>query len=308
MLKFNVQHKGFKSEYYVEGDEVFIGRRQGKEQPDVCLNMDMRVHARHARMSREGEDWFIEAVDGRRDVQVNGELINLPMIVTPSCDIRISQTTVSFEAVVAPTPAVTSQWREVKIASLPANVIVDPLGEQLMIQTSVDAAQKASVYFDVEDERDSAKVALLGTLPILMTEADDVFALSRLVLEHLIAAVDGAERGAVFMVTANSQEFDLCASLPEKSPPYSRALMSRALTEGHGFIWSVIEDELVTDSIFHLSIASGMYTPLMHGDRLMGALIVDNRRDTEAFSEEDLQFFMAISQCTAQGMAERLAG
>jgi hypothetical protein len=307
MLKFNVQHKGFKSEYYVDGDEVHIGRRQGKHQPDVCLNMDMRVKSRHARMSQQDGDWYIEAMDGRRDVSVNGELIDMPMIVTPSCDIRICQTTVAFEAVVAPKPAVTSEWREVEIASRHANVIVDPLGEQLMLQTRVDAVQDASAYFEIGDERASDKVALLGTLPILMTEADDVFELSRLVLRDLISAIEGAERGAIFMVTANSQEFDLCACQPEGSPPYSRALMSRALTDGHGFIWRVLEDELVTDSIFHLSIASGMYTPLMAGDRLVGALMVDNRRDTDAFAEEDLQFFMAIAQCTAQAMAQRLA-
>ncbi len=308
MLKFTVQYKGFKSEYYVENDEIFIGRRQGKHQPDVCLNMDMRVQARHARMSQQDGDWFLEPTSGRKDVRVNGELIDLPIIVTNTCDIQIAQTSVRFEAVVAPKERGPSQWREVKIASRPANVISDPMGDQLMIQTRVDACQKAATYFDNECEHDQEKVALLATLPVMMNEAEDVFALSRLVLDYIIPVINGAERGAIFMVTADAAEFDLCASQPEKSPPYSRALMTRALTGGHGFIWKVIEDELVTDSIFHHSIASGLYTPLMTGDQLVGALIIDNRRDTEAFAEEDLQFLMAIAQCTAAAMAERLDG
>jgi len=306
MLKFVTRFKGMEAEYFVDKPEIIIGRKMGRQQPDVCLNMDVRVLGEHARFRRDGTDWWIEPLHGRGDICVNDNRISQPMLVTPHCRIRMANTELWVSDVEAAPEKV--DWKSVNVAKQPVNMITDPLGEQLMIHTAVKAGQKASDYFETEVERDAEMVATIGTLPSKLAEAPDQRIASLVALNRLINTVQGAERGAVMLRGTENDQFEITAAVPKGSRPYSRALTQRAFSEQYGFIWQVLEDDLVTESIFHQSIASGMYTSLIHENEIIGALCVDNSRNTDAFSDEDLHFFMSVAQAAAPFLGAKLYG
>ena len=304
MLKFVTRFKGMEAEYFADKSEIVIGRRMGRVTPDVCLNMDVRVQAEHARLRVTSTEWWLEPMPGRGDVYVNEERIDHPMLITPHCLVRIAGTELRVTAAEEAPEKI--EWKNVNVARQPVNMIVDPLGEQLMIHTAIKAEQKASDYFDTEVERDPEMVAALGTLPMKLTEAPNTQIASLLVLNRLINTVKGADRGAVMLKATEDGQFEITATVPKGSRPYSRALTQRAFSEHYGFIWKVLEDDLVTESIFHQSIASGIYTSLIADGEIIGALCVDNQHDPDAFSDEDLHFFVSLAQAAAPAFAAKL--
>jgi GAF domain-containing protein len=303
MIKFCTKFRNFITETYLDKGEFVVGRKFGLFKPDVSLNMDVRVKGEHARIQLSGDEWFIEPVGDRKDIYVDDEQIDYPTVITPNSNIRISQTELFFEQVAPMLDRM--DWKSVKMGTQPVNVITDPLGEQLMIHTAVSADQKASAYFDVDAERNREMVATLGTLPLKLAEAPDEHVAGLIVLNRLINTISGAQRGALLIKADETGEFEIAASVPKGPPPYSKALTQRAFNEHCGFIWKILENDLITESIFHQSIASGMYTALLIDGEIIGALCIDNPTDTEAFSEEDLQFFMAAAQSTAAAIGNR---
>ena len=294
MIKFCTKFRNFITETYLDQEEFVIGRKFGQFKPDVSLNMDVAVKGEHARIRHDSDLWFIEPIGDRKDIYVDEERVEYPIEITPSSNIRISKTELYFERVGAAVDKMA--WKAVKVGEQAANIINDPLGEQLMIHTAVSADQEASNYFIGDVERDAVMLADLESLPDKLASAPNDRVAGLLILNRLINTISGAERGALLLRADDTGEFEITASVPKDRPPYSTALTQRAFHEHRGFIWKILENDLITESIFHQSIASGMYTALMIDGEIVGALCIDNPKDTEAFSEDDLQFFMAAAQ------------
>jgi len=136
VIRFHTRFRNFITETCLDQDEFVIGRRFGSFKPDLALNMDVAVKGQHARVRNDSGLWFIEPIGDRKDIYVDEQRVEYPVEITPASRIRISRTELYFEPVGETVDKL--EWKAVQIARHSANIIKDPLGEQLLIHTAVN--------------------------------------------------------------------------------------------------------------------------------------------------------------------------
>lgn len=152
------------------------------------------------------------------------------------------------------------------------------------------------------------RLGLLYDLPLQFAAEKDLKALYSLILERVVHLIPGAIRGALLIFEPSSGKLALRASIPHDNPPISRTLIQRAVSDGQGFIWSDDDhsEEKLSQSVMHLRIRTGMYTPLLWQGKAVGVLCVDNPERNSAFRKEDLQFLVTVAHYAASAVANHL--
>ncbi len=171
---------------------------------------------------------------------------------------------------------------------------------EFQIKGEVSAEQ---TYVPEINETSQQQLAMLYELPLQFAAERDLTKLFKLVLDSVISITPGAERGALMALDRVSGKLALRASLPEDNPPISRTLIRRAAAQGTGFIWSKEGEMDFSQSMKALSIATGMYCPLMWQGDVLGVICVDTRQNDKAFTEGDLRFLIAVAHYAAAALS-----
>lgn len=186
----------------------------------------------------------------------------------------------------------------------PPAATVPPAGAKLVIAASLDARAEHPITFDTRRDDAQKRLTLLMELPLLLARETDLKALSRQVLERVLAIIPGAKRGAFLVLDPESGKLALRASRPEENPPLSRTLIQKAAADGRGFLWNHGDPKIsATASLRRHSILSGMYVPLVWRDKVMGVICVDNAERVSAFQEEDLRYLTAVAHYAAAAIS-----
>ncbi|MBV8101773.1 MAG: FHA domain-containing protein [Verrucomicrobia bacterium] len=110
-------------------DNIIVGRAADV---DLVLNHP-EVSRRHCRLSREGDEWFIEDLESRRGTVVNGNRLSSRVTLRPGDQIRIGPVTVAFGVsseersaiwdAAPPVGAIRYQGESVDLIPLKANLV-----------------------------------------------------------------------------------------------------------------------------------------------------------------------------------------
>jgi adenylate cyclase len=149
---------------------------------------------------------------------------------------------------------------------------------------------------------------MLYELPLQFAAEKDTERLFDLILNRVMKLIPGAVRGALLIRDETKQSLAVRASVPETAPAISRTLILRAAQEQSGFIWGDKEDETedFSASIASIRIRTGMFAPMLWKDETIGVLFVDNPERKEAFTDDDLRFFLSVAHYAASAVANRM--
>ena len=328
MIRVKWNYRGFDSESFSDEPDFIVGRLAGQFKPQVALNVDLQVQARHARIWQDGGQWWVEDLGTRHGTFLNGERLKEPTPFDAVDVIQVGSTKLTVEEMVAePEPRVPAavlaeaaaqqqrlaQQAAARVAAAPSgiqffpqptpppsNVIPQPAGQpEVIIQSTANARERTPLYFDTSREDAQAKLARLYEVPLQLAGAPDLKSLCQQVLGCLTQLIPAARRGALLVLDKESNKLALRAGLPEDNPPVSRTLIKRAVSEGRAFVWNQGAEAEISSSMREQSMSCGMYCPLFWQGEVVGVLCVDNPDQVDAFTDEDFRLFIAVGHYTA---------
>lgn len=125
------------------------------------------------------------------------------------------------------------------------------------------------------------------------------------VVQHALDSIAGAERGAFLLRNPVTDALLLSAYVADGEPAVSETLSRRAMREKKGFIWQRGFSGDPSASLASLEIQSGMYVPVLWKGQPQGVICVDNPKNDQAFSEDDLRMLLSIANYVGIVLANR---
>ena len=269
---------------------IVVGRASNEGKPDFDLSPDQNVSRRHARIWIEESECWVEDLGSKFGTKVNGTSLAAggKLSLNQGSLIQLGDTLLRFDGAVNGELAADTQAG------------ADP---GLEIGQSIDADEKPVELALNSDSEAKRRQALLDELPVQFSAATRGNEVLQNIISCAVQIIPGAKRGTLLLCKANSDSLLLGAFVSQGGPAFSQSLAQRALKEGKGFIWRRGLEGDPGVSVRRLAIESGMYAPLLRHGKPQGVLCVDNPFRDTAFSDDDLRWFLAISQQAATAVA-----
>jgi phosphoserine phosphatase RsbU/P len=289
VLRIELCFQGETQRFEFEGKEVVIGRPNPYLPPTLDLSDDILVSRTHARIWVNVSGYWIEDLVSKHGTFVNGDRVGSRRLLNPGDEVLVGATKLKILC-----SAPTKKIEPVKLAD-EEDVSVDSA-------LAVEETVLGKVAADAKAETD-AQLELLLELPLKLASQPNIASLSKYVVDMLPKLIPGTERAAMLLISNDTAELTVAASLPVDNPPVSRTLALRAVKEGRALIWRKVIDGVESQSIRRLEMKVGMYAPLVWGERTLGVLCVDNPKRDCRFTEKDLRLLMTVAAYTAMATA-----
>lgn len=281
---------------------IVIGRHSGDWVVDLDLTPDVTASRRHACISVENDQLWIEDLGSRGGTFVNDQRVTEKTRVSPVDVVRIGQTDLNVRQ---KAPA-----KQVDDLSDTEPLPTDP-DEQLLGQgsfTSSVSATTSPTNLLLSERTGQApleiverRLAAFYDLGVALGTTQAVEPLLKTVVTHLCKAIPGAQRGALLL--RDGRKLYLKAYLPERSRPSVSLYLARlAIEKQEAFTWRYDapgEMGKLTDSIVWHGTKCAMYAPLVWQDEVLGIAYVDNYVSGDAFNEGDLLLLMTMASQAA---------
>jgi adenylate cyclase len=344
-VRITMTYEGVERIVEFDASRIAIGRPSDTEIPDADLSPDSRVSRQHAVLEVKNGVFWLTDLGSRCGTQVNGREIRGQgeWRLWPEDLVQIGQTTLritragggkpvvsapsshpaqlrpaagSASATPAATPpqpaAATPPPFSPPLAAPPppppapvSNLPAAPAGPDLKILKMVDTGPKAPLAAVAGAAPAEKRLALLLDFPRQFSTQSGVNDLFQTIMARVVEVIPAARRGALLMRDGENEQLLLKAYVANGDPAVSETLARRTLAERRAFIWTIGPPGDVSRSIRQLQIVNGMYAPLQWQDRVFGVICVDSPMPADRFSEDDLQFLVAIGFYAGMALAEQ---
>lgn len=142
------------------------------------------------------------------------------------------------------------------------------------------------------------RLASLYQVPLSFTPDMRLPDMLQAILARVITLVPGAKRGAIMLHDPATGRVQVGASSPQGEVIVSESLARRVMEEGHGFILQRNNEAVLLDKKL-VTFETGMYAPLLLKEKPLGAIYLDDPAHNEPFSEDDMQFLLAVAHYIA---------
>jgi adenylate cyclase len=293
MIKIDYTYNGEKSEFLCDKDEVVIGRPRAGASIDLDLSPDFGVSRPHAKVWVEQGRCWIEDLNSRYGTNVDGQRLegHQKRELSRGQEIRIGETVLLIEA----PPSQPGDARIVPPNLTPAAAV--NIGEKL------DAASPPFSSKASSSGVSQTRETLLYELPLKLSEETALEPLVKVAIERLIAAIPGAQSGALLIKDRITGKLLPKAESPPGRGSYSATLARRATEERQAFTWVSGTD--LTRSQTEQSIQSGIYAPLIWRHETLGVACVTNHKGGRIFSSDDLRLMVAVAHHVAMMIGQQ---
>ncbi|MST00634.1 MAG: FHA domain-containing protein [Pedosphaera sp.] len=305
--------------------EIIIGRAANAATPDLDLSPDLYVSRHHARIFIEEGACWIEDLNSRGGVWMDGHRLTGPHPLGLSDTFIIGETTLHVEftpndLIESPpldhhVPKTTSlgadQTFDTHKASYPAPIdqptIILPTrlpAKDVTIEARLDAHADFRLPEPAGGSSSAQILEQLLELPMEFAAQSRLDTLLNLILRKAMLIVPGAQRSALLLLDPKTEKLLLKSYISDGDPSVSETLARQAMDESRGLIWHrslASGDE--SKSLRRLEMETGMYAPMSWKGRALGAICVDHNRGAFHFTEENLRLFMAIAHYAALAVA-----
>ena len=283
-----------------DSDKVIIGRPSRDWLVDLDLNPDGTVSRRHACITFENDDLWIEDYNSLGGTWVNGQKISQKTAITAADKIKIGQTELTARQTATPT-----QIDLVQDDSRPIYVDKeDNPFESGSLTTTIPATESASQLLmtqklDIPSLAEAIRHRLTAfyELGAALSTSQGVEPLLKTVLEHLCKVIPGAQRGAILL--KDGRRLLPKAQRPEKARlSISLHLARLTIEKQQALTWrrgSAGDDTPLTHSLISHGTRCAMYVPLIWQGEVLGIVYVDNHLIGDAFSQDDLNLLTAMA-------------
>jgi serine phosphatase RsbU (regulator of sigma subunit)/pSer/pThr/pTyr-binding forkhead associated (FHA) protein len=278
-------------ERYELGDrEMLMGRH-----PDCQIILkDSTVSRRHARITTDGNGYYVDDIGSQHGTRLNGELVRSPEKLQDRDEIQLSQVKLMF--VVAEGDA-SSDELQVTVKDRPSTIItsLDVLGEAGLL----DDSQTAPKWRALLDITRSLGVSL------------DLKQILPKVLDNIFHILPGASRGCIMVAERPGQiprpyAMKHSTGKADAPPPISRTISQKVMSECKAILSTDAgEDERfeASESVLDLKMRSVLCAPLVGAsDKPVGMIHLDAQDPANQFSADDLDILVNIANLVGQAV------
>ena len=264
----------------VSGDEALIGR---SEECHVVVP-DRAVSRRHARLFREGEQWYVEDVGSRGGTRLNDTHVDRRERVAPGDEVAVGQSTIQLLG-----------GERVKSRSSGAVSSIVP-GQS--VYKSADAMLRESLSGELATEdvatlrRRAARLELLNQVHHALARSMALDELLEMILAKAFEALQ-PEEGMVVLRDGPGEYRRAAARRPEGSAGeslISKTLLEEVVEKRQGaLVCDVAADERfgAAASIRMSGVRSLIAAPLFDDEGPLGMIALDSRAFVRPFTEDD---------------------
>jgi adenylate cyclase len=290
--------------YKTQTDPVLIGRASGDHPVDLDLNPDSTVSRRHAYLSYENNDYWLEDLGSRSGTWLNNHEITEKTCLVSGDQIKVGQTNLIVRIYVA-----SSQTDDLVDTHplLPLEPEDDDPFESGILTTTVNATQSPTKLILTQKSGEAAfnamqrRLTALYELGAALSTVETVEPLLKTVIEHLRKVIVGAQRGALLL--RDGHTLIVKAYRPEGIQPSISLYLARlAIEKQEAFTWRFDDPgdmKSLTDSIVSHGTRCAMYAPLIWQEEVLGIVYVDNFVAEDAFTDDDLRLLTAMASQAA---------
>ncbi len=268
----------------------------GRSSESLALS-DMTISRRHAELTPDNGQWYINDHKSANGTFVNGEFVNEPILLTDGDQIRVGRTLIAFgrisqtQQVVQPVKVLPPEQMDISIE----NII--PFNDDSVImavpEPSAAAVEQLSVLYEL--------MQLVGT-------TFDRKALLEHVMD-LVFAHFQTERGFILIQDSPDERPDPIVVRYRRKPlnddqhkiMVSRTIVQHVLKNSEGVLSSnAMKDERFSsgDSVQAYGIRSAICVPIKFHDRCFGVIHIDSQVANFTYTEDQLRLLTAIGAQT----------
>ncbi len=279
--------------YEIAADEVVVGRH-----PECAVHVDSNMVSRkHARVVREGSDFFIEDLGSGNGTSVNGQKIVGRSPLNHEDRIRLGPILFRFE-----NPAATSPPRPAPVVPTAPTLNVDVFSEKEDDPTIMGALESTG-RFGALDVRPEAKLKAVLEISRSLAGTLDLDAVLPRILDTLFTIFPGADRGCVLLKQPGGMMVPRAIKHrregDDDSVKLSRTILNKVLHDKTGILSADAANDdrfQASESISNFTIRSMMCVPLLALDNEpMGVINIDTQNPLKQFQQEDLEVLMAVA-------------
>jgi len=280
-MRLSLRLRDFESTLELETDSIVLGRpKKGLPTPEVDLSPDRTVSRPHARLFKEGEQWWLEDLGSVHGTQLNGNEIQDrgPQVLKVGDIFQCGETKITPEI-----PRMASAYADIEIIEEAEEVT----------QNSFD--QLSQIY----------------DLLLLCSTTHDLDELMRDIVGRVVEIIPHAERGALLLHSVETDSLLLAGFRGKGGPAVSETLARRAMLEKRAILWrGEAHDEGLensTDSspsLARYTISSAALAPLVCNDDALGVLCIDNPEGAP-FTAGDLHMLQIVAHHLALAISNR---
>lgn len=275
---------GRPQQFETQAESILIGRLWRSQTVDLDLSPDNTVSRRHARLSREDNEYWLEDLGSTGGTWVNGQKIAAKTRLSPDDEITVGQT-----------------WLQVVVESSPPETEADILEGLLTSSVSATDSPATMLLAAASLEIVNRRLTTFYDLGEALSTLETVEALLQTVVQYLRRAIPRAQRSALLL--RDEQGLRLKVHSPEQlKPAVSYNLARRAVEKQEAFTWRLSQTEETSkpfESVLLHGTKCAMYAPLIWKGEVLGVVFVDNFEMTGAFAEDDLRLLMAMASQAA---------
>jgi adenylate cyclase len=292
-LRIRTTHGGREQTREFNQGRILIGRPGGTTTPDLDLSPDPCVSRQHAVLELSDGCW-IEDAGSRYGTKINGREIRGKgrFRVAATDELVLGGTRLRIEMGSREEGAPTAAPNEAE--------------RGLRVLHSLDAGPEVAMASSALETVKERQLATLCDLPLQFAQQTSLEALLPLIVRGVVDIIPAAKRGAILLRPQEDGPLLLKAFVSESKPAVSDTLARRALNERRAVVWRRDVDMDPTRSIERLQIETGMYAPLIWGNKSVGVLCVDSPEAGASFTSEDLRLMMSVCQYAAVAVANFL--
>ncbi len=201
-----------------------------------------------------------------------------------------------------PAPAPVSEAPKVAVMSKPSSPAPTPAPAAPAPVPPPAAAPAPAVVPAAPDTSADAdfkhRLASLYQVPLTFTPDMRLPDMLQAILARVLTLIPGAKRGALMLHDPATGRVQVGASIPQGEVVVSESLARRVMEEAHGFILQRSNEASALDTRL-VTVETGMYAPLLLKEKPLGAIYLDDPKRSEPFSEDDMQFLLAVAHYIA---------
>lgn len=288
---------------------ITLGRRADN---DVAVTLDPRISRFHAQLSQRGQEWLLEDLGSANGTFVGQRKIHGPTVVRPGDRFRLGRTWLAL----VPEPVYTSEAEARERVQLteeePVDLVGTPAEESDALAPEVPAAISApqSVVYSLgldqpqrpTDEKYAQRwLEVMGHVSRSLASTLDLGQLLDVIIESIMAVMP-ADAGFVILVDRKTGELVPKAMRQrgggDAQIAVSRHILEYALAERAALMTAdAMSDARFEnlDSVQDLRLRSTICAPLFHGEEALGAIFLESRSSTGAFTEQDVEMLRSIA-------------
>ena len=281
---------------------IILGRISPRQPVDLDLTPDVTVSRRHARLTYEQGEYWLEDLNSKYGTWVNGRSIAGRTRIAPGDKIQLGHTTLELMAQDAPT-----RPTRVSLKHRSSLDIAHAFPDEGLLTNIVSATASPTSLLRIKEHDQTSleeavwrRLSAFYELSVALGSMEAVESLLETVIEHLCSAIPDAQRGALLL--QEGPELLPKAYAPRQTrPAISFNLARLAMAKQEAFIWrfGISGETGLFDSVVMHGTQAAMYAPLIWQGEVLGVVLVDNFRTRYAFNGDDLRLLMAMANQAA---------